>query len=407
MKILIINHYSGSSELGMAYRHYYFARELQTLGHEVLIIASRYSHLRISQPETSLQEWAEHCGIPHLWLAGCEYEGNGARRLLNMAGFAADLWRNAARIARQQSPDIVLASSPHPFCSYGAAKIARLAGARFIFEIRDLWPLSLMELGSISASHPLIRMLDHAETYGCKRADKVVSLLPCVHEYMVQRKVPPARWMVIPNGVVPDEWQEPWPSIPQAVERQLSALKNSGKHIVGYAGAHGLANALDTLIDAAALMHGSDVAFVLVGGGPEKAGLQQRVSESRLDNIHFIDPVRKDQIPALLQWFDIAYIGWNRQPLYRFGIAPNKLMDYMMAGRPVLHAVEAGNDAVSEAGCGVTVMPECAQEIVRGIRSLFALSAAERDALGRRGREFVMRNHAYPELAQRLLKACA
>ncbi len=407
MKILIINHYSGSSELGMGYRHYYFARELQTLGHEVLIVASRYSHLRITQPEASLQEWAEHCGIPHLWLAGCDYEGNGARRLLNMVGFAADLWRNAGRIARQQRPDIVLASSPHPFCSYGAAKIARLAGARFVFEIRDLWPLSLMELGSISASHPLIRMLDHAETYGCNRADKVVSLLPCVHEYMVQRNVPPARWTVIPNGIVLAEWQEPWPTLPQIVEKQLSDLKNAGKYVVGYAGAHGLANALGTLIDAAALMRGADVAFVLVGSGPEKAGLQKRAEDYGLKNIHFIDPVRKDQIPALLQWFDIAYIGWNRQPLYRFGIAPNKLMDYMMAARPVLHAVEAGNDAVSESGCGLTVRPESARAVARGVRALLSLSVGEREALGQRGRDFVMSNHAYPELAQRFLKACA
>ncbi len=77
-----------------------------------------------------------------------------------------------------------------------------------------------------------------------------------------------------------------------------------------------------------------------------------------LQNIYFIDPVKKEQIPALLQWFDVAYIGWRRQPLYRFGIAPNKLMDYMMAARPVLHAVEAGNDPVGEAGCGLTIEPE-------------------------------------------------
>src|SRR5690606_6102044 len=101
-----------------------------------------------------------------------------------------------------------------------------------------------------------------------------------------------------------------------------------------------------------------DMAFVLVGGGPDKPALQRWVAAERLSNVFFFDPIPKVQIPALLQRFDVAYIGWRRQPLYRFGIAPNKLMDYMMAARPILHAVEAGNDPVAEAGCGLTVTPE-------------------------------------------------
>lgn len=407
MRILIVNHYSGSSALGMGYRHFYMARELQALGHEVLIVASRYSHLRTSQPERSGPAWSEHCGVPHLWLAGCAYPNNGIRRLANMFGFAGDLWRSAAAIAREQHPDVVLASSPHPLSVYGASRIARLAGARFVFEIRDLWPLSLVELGSISHRHPLIRLLDHAESYGCRRAHKVVSLLPCVHDYMRQRGVDEGRWMVIPNGVVPGEWTEPWPALPETMHRFLGSLRLDGFHIVGYAGALGIPNEIDTLLSAASRLRGQKIAFVLVGNGSHKKLLQQRATVEDLRHVHFLDPVRKEQIPALLQWFDVAYIGWKRQPLYRFGIAPNKLMDYMMAGAPVLHAVEAGNDAVAEAGCGLTVAPADAEAVASGLQRLLALSEGERRAMGMRGKEFVMRNHSYPMLAQRLLQACA
>ncbi len=125
-----------------------------------------------------------------------------------------------------------------------------------------------------------------------------------------------------------------------------------------------------------------------------------------LQNVHFLEPVAKQQMPALLKWFDVAYIGWKRQPLYRFGIAPNKLMDYMMACRPVLMGIEAGNDAVSEANCGVTVKSENPQAVAHGIRSLLALGEDEREAMGQRGREFVLKNHTYPMLAQRFLAAC-
>jgi glycosyltransferase involved in cell wall biosynthesis len=109
----------------------------------------------------------------------------------------------------------------------------------------------------------------------------------------------------------------------------------------------------------------------------------------------------------LLREADIAYIGWKRQPLYRFGIAPNKLMDYMMAGVAVLHSVEAGNDPVAEANCGLTVAPESPDAVVVGLRELAALSPGARRAMGERGRGFVLAHHSYPVLARRFLEAIA
>jgi len=406
MRILIINHYSGSVELGMEYRHFYLAKELQALGHEVSIVASEFSHLRIAQPVQSTKKWTEHLGISHLWLSGRSYSGNGKRRLFNMLDFSGSLWHNALNIAVQRKPEIILASSPHPFCSYGAARLARIAGAKFIFEIRDLWPLSLMELGSMSPNHPLIRLLDHAEAYGCTHAHRVVSLLPCVDDYMARRGINWGKWAWVPNGISPSEWEMPVRISGPAVET-LSTLKAQGFSIVGYAGTHGLANSLDTLLDTAKLMQGENVVFVLVGGGSEKAALQRWVQVERLKNVRFFDPVDKPQIPALLQQFDVAYIGSPRQPLYRFGIAPNKLMDYMMAGRPVLMAIDAGNDPVAEAGCGLSVQPEDPQALAQGIRSLLGLSEDERKVLGQRGQAFVLKNHTYSVLAKRFLAACS
>ena len=131
----------------------------------------------------------------------------------------------------------------------------------------------------------------------------------------------------------------------------------------------------------------------------------QENMDERIGNVALFEPIPKAQIPALLAAADIAYIGWKRQPLYRFGIAPNKLMDYMMAGRAVLHSVEAGNDPVAESGCGLTVAPESASAIADGLRQLAALPAAERRAMGERGRAFVLAHHTYPVLAQRFIDA--
>ena len=121
----------------------------------------------------------------------------------------------------------------------------------------------------------------------------------------------------------------------------------------------GLPNALDHVLDAAHAWKSLPVALVMVGDGHERERLVRRLAAEGLAlQVQWLPPIPKAQVPAFLAAVDIALIGWQKVPIYRFGIAPNKLMDYMMAARPVLHAVAAGNDPVAEAGCGVTVAPE-------------------------------------------------
>jgi len=324
-----------------------------------------------------------------------------------MGAFATALYLRSKEIAREYKPDVVIASSTYPMDIWPAHRIARLAKAKLLFEVHDLWPLSPMELGGMSKWHPFIMLVQQAEDYAYRHADRVVSMLPKVREYMMSRGLAPEKLHFVPNGIDPGEWLTDTPDLPDKVRNTLGNLRAQGTAIVGYAGTHGVSNALDNMLDAARLMQGEKVAFVLVGGGPSKAGLQERASREKLDNIHFLDPVEKNRVPSLLSYFDIAYIGWHRHPLYRFGIAPNKLMDYMMAARPVLHAVEAGNDPVREAGCGMTIEPDNPQAVAAGVRSLLALPVEERRAMGERGKAFVLENLTYPVLGRRFLAACS
>lgn len=407
MRILYVNHYAGSPSYGMEYRPYYLAREWVRIGHDVQIIGASQSHIRSRQPELAGQCRLDETidGIHYIWLETSRYCGNGIGRVRNMASFVSRLYRESKRIATSFKPDVVIASSTYPMDIWPACRIAKLSGAKLVFEIHDLWPLTPMELGGMSRRHPFIMLLQAAEDYAYRHADAVVSMLPKVHDYVASRGVPRDRLHIVPNGVDPQEWAGS-AELQANVEATLSAIREAGNFVVGYAGTHGVSNSLHTLLDAAAILRDEKVAFVLVGGGPEKAGLQRRAHVEQLQNVRFIDPIAKEQIPALLQRFDIAYIGWQRQPLYRFGIAPNKLMDYMMAARPVLHAVEAGNDPVGEAGCGLTVAPENPEGAAQGIRNLLALSPGERQAMGLCGRRFVMDRHTYPILSERFLAAC-
>jgi len=406
MNILLVNHYAGSPRDGMEYRPYYLAREWVRAGHRVQIVAASYSHVRTRQPlvtRDALDEVID--GIAYRWLPTPAYAGNGLGRVKNIWAFLSRLWRETPRLVAGFQPDVVIASSTYPMDIWVVRRIARRARAKWVYEVHDLWPASPIELSGMSPRHPFILLCQKAENDAYRDADAVVSMLPVVAEHMRAHGLDLRKLHIVPNGVALDEWQGTPQALAPDLAETLAALKRDGRTIVGYAGSHGLPNALDVLLDAAALMKDEPIAFVLVGDGHEKARLAQRVRDEGLDHVTMLAPVPKAQIPALLAAFDIAYIGWQRVPIYRFGIAPNKLMDYMMAGRAVLHSVEAGNDAVAEAGCGLTVAPESAAAVAVGLRELAALTPEARAAMGERGRAFVVANHSYRVLAQRFIDA--
>jgi glycosyltransferase involved in cell wall biosynthesis len=264
-----------------------------------------------------------------------------------------------------------------------------------------------MELGGYSRWHPFIMLLQAAENFACRHADAIVSILPKVGAHLEAHGMAPGKLHLVPNGVDPAEWLGDGPDLDPALAAAIDRFKQEGRLVVGYAGTHGISNALQTLLDAAACLRGQPLAFVLVGSGPQKAELLRSAVSLGLADVHFFDPIPKAQVPSLLKRFDVTYIGWHRQPLYRFGISPNKLIDYMMAACPVVHAVEAGNDPVAEAGCGITVPPEQPHAIADAILRLMAMAPEQRARLGQRGRDFALANHAYPVLGQRFLTALA
>ncbi|WP_425261583.1 glycosyltransferase family 4 protein [Rubrivivax sp. RP6-9] len=402
MNILYINHYAGGPALGMEYRPYYLAREWVRAGHRVQMLAADFSHVRAKQPPAGD---SVHDGIAYRFYATPPYQGNGLGRVQNIWAFLRAAWRDTPRLVRTFRPDVVIASSTYPMDIWVARRIARRAGARLVYEVHDLWPLSPIELSGMSRRHPFIVLVQAAEDAAYRHADHVVSMLPKVHAYMASRGLDLKKLAIVPNGITLDEWQGSPEPLRADVEAALQAARAAGATVVGYAGSMGLPNALDTLLDAARLLRGTPLHCVLVGSGHEQARLVQRVADEGLANVQFLPPIPKAQIPGFLAQVDIAYIGWQRVPIYRFGIAPNKLMDYMMAGCAVLHAVEAGNDPVAEAGCGLTVAPQDPQATADGLRRLAALPAAERRAMGERGRAFVLAHHTYPVLAQRFLDA--
>lgn len=209
MNILLINHYAGSLGYGMEYRPYYFAREWVRSGHKVTVVGASYSHLRSKQPKVSQAFEEENVdGIRYVWLKAPAYEGNGFGRIKNMLAFLAGLYRYMDKLAGGVIPDAVIASSTYPLDIYPARRLAKRYRAKLVFEVHDLWPLSPMELGNMPPYHPFIMVMQAAENYAYRHADKVVSLLPKAKEHMVSHGMAEEKFVYIPNGICIEDWNE-------------------------------------------------------------------------------------------------------------------------------------------------------------------------------------------------------
>ena len=404
MNILLIDHYAGSCIHGMEYRPYYLAREWVRLGHQVTIVAASFSHLRTVPPTIDGRVTEESIdGVRYLWYRTPAYRGNGAGRVINIFSFVGKLLRHGRRLVRDYRPELVIASSTYPLDNLPAYRIARRASARLVYEVHDLWPLTPMELGGMSAHHPFIMLMQWAENFACRKADRVVSMLPNAGEHLREHGMAADKFVYVPNGVAVSEWSGDAGPLPPAHREAIDRIRSRGRFLLAYIGGHALSNALDTLIEAAVELERQNVAVVLVGQGVEKERLERCVRELGLEHTIFLPPVPKKLVPALLAEIDACYIGWTRSPLYRFGICPNKLLDYMMSGKPVIHAIEAANDLVAEAGCGVTIPPENSQAIVAATAQLLAKTPSERAAMGQRGKQYVIAHHQYPHLARQFL----
>lgn len=401
-RILLINHYAGSPQHGMEHRTFNFAREWVKLGHKVLIVAASYSHLRQQNPRLKgllARETIE--GVDYLWVRTPRYQGNGVARLINMLLFAVLLPSACRRAIAALRPDTVIASSTYTWDNWPAANYARKYGARYVYELHDIWPLTLIELAGMSPSNPFIWSLQKAENFACRSADRVISLLPAAQPHLIDHGMPPTHFAYVPNGVVEEEWLARAPAPVEHVAA-IREFQRDKRCLVGYVGGHNELDPLEPLIYAGADPALDGIGIVLIGNGSKKVHLEELAREKNSRTL-FLPAVPKVCVPELLGVFDILYLGFPRSPLYRFGVSPNKLFEYMMAGVPILSAVEAANDPVRDSGCGFSIPPDDGNALCQGLRDLAALPPDEKRAMGERGRQYVKQHHLICNLAKQFL----
>ena len=396
MNIWWINHYAvGPSHVGGT-RHYSLGRELVGHGHDVTVVASNFNHFsRASVPlergETYRVDVID--GVRFLWLRSPAYGGSGARRLWNMLYFARDVRRLGGRPALPE-PDVILGSSPHPFAALAASRLAQRRRVPFVLEVRDIWPRTLIDIGGMPSLHPIVLWLTRIERRLYRAAARIVSVLPGAVDHIAMQGGDPAKVVWVPNG------------IDLSLVSSVSEPPSGNGFKVMYAGSHGPANQLDTILDAARVIERegtpADCSFVLVGDGPDKERLRHRAETEGLASVRFDPPCAKRDLYALLGSADVFVATLRSSPLYRSGMSLNKLFDYLALGKPTVFGADVERNPIAESGAGIVVAPENTEAMVRALRKLAALDPAERMKMGRKGRTFVERHHDCARLAEHL-----
>jgi len=289
--------------------------------------------------------------------------------------------------ARRSGPaDVVLVSSPTFFSTFSAWLLARLKRARFVVEVRDLWPAIFVELGVLT-NRWVIEALELLELAVYRAADLVVVVSEGFRDNLVGRGVPGDKVHTIRNGVDLERFK-PWTGDVEETRRQLGA--QADETLVLYVGAHGISHGLTSIAEAAAKLSGVPIHLAFVGEGAAKRHLEQRVRELGLTNVSLLSGVPHHEVPALLAAADICLVPLRDVPLFSTFI-PSKMFEYLAAEKAVLGAVRGEPAEILRAAGAVVVEPEDAKAIAAGILEL-ADDPERRRSMGARGRDYVKRH---------------
>lgn len=389
--IWVINMFAGSPQSGWGERHYYLAQKWRAHGYAVTIVSSTYNHMfqHFAKDENTFN-FEEVNGIRFCWVKTPSYKATSILRFWAMLVFAFKAF--FVPVARAGKPHSIIVSSMPIFPTVtGWLLKKRYKASKFIFEIRDLWPLTPMYLLGYSKWHPVIIFIRFFETLGYKKSDYIVSLLPNAYKHIDKISKEPKKFRYIPNG------SDEQTILTEPLESPVQELIPQNKFMIAYTGTLSFANAMEFLMEATHIIKEESIHFLIVGDGYKVSELKEK---SNKKNTTFISKIPKSQVQTLLQHASVCYVGRYASPLYKYGVSYNKYFDYMLAKKPVLESSELIKDNVELSGCGIIVPPENAQAIADGIMQLYAMSAKEREAMGMKGYEYVKKYHSFEYLSR-------
>ena len=380
---------------GLSSRTYDFSRELVNRGHRVTMLTNSYCHFTHVERLAPHEKWRieEVDGIRVIWLRTIHYTGNSWGRGANMVSNA---WRSL-QVARSLSdkPDVVIGPSVPLGTGYAALEIAKSKGAAFVFEVRDVWPIALVDDGGLSKRNPVYYSFRFLEKHLYRKSHRISAVMPFLYDHVSESGGNPKNVGWIPNGVNFDRFS--------GFEGYDGGRKSP--LVAMYVGGFGAAHDVITIVRAAKILQekgNNGIRFVIVGDGVKRPECQREALLHALSNIEFRDPVAKSEVPRLQMESDILIACVLDSAAYRFGLNLNKMFDYFASGRPVVFSGNAPNDPVAESGAGFSIPPENPDAMVGALQKILGMSPEQRIEMGQRGRRFVENEYDMRKLAERM-----
>lgn len=330
------------------------------------------------------------------------HDSRASRRGLNYLSFAAGA--TAVALTRLPRLDSILVHGTPATAAVPALALKALRRTPFVFQVQDLWPQTVLSSGFLEGSSSRLERALHAYCDSVYRAASTVAVIsPGMATSIAERGVAPDKIELVPN------WADEAAFRPTPRRRDLAeALGITRPFTVMYAGIFGRYQQLGVLLDAARrLRDRTDIGFALVGGGVEEAELRQQAQRQRLDNVSFVPQQPFAAMADVLALGDVQLISLQDLPLFRATL-PSKVQATLAAGRPILGAV-VGDAArvVEQSGAGVVVKPGSGADLAEAIVGMADMSSQERDAMGRSGREYYLREYSESVVSAKLERLLA
>ena len=379
MHILLIHQaFTAINEPGGT-RHHEFARLLAKQGHQVSIIASTVSYLTGAKGEKT-KVVSEFDGLIHIYRAYTysALHKSFFHRLISFFSFMISSFFISLRISHV---DVVWGTSPPIFQSFTAWLVARIKRAKYLLEIRDLWPAFAIAVGVLQ-SKILIALSLWLERFLYRHADQLIVNSPGFIQHVQEKG---GKYItLIPNGADETFFQQ------DLQAKNYLSLQWKDQFVILYAGAHGMSNDLSTVLAAAQILADKkDILFAFLGDGKEKNHLIEEARKRNLMNVQFIDPVAKSEISAYFQAASACLAILKPLDLYKTTY-PNKVFDYMAAGKPIILAIDGViRDVVQDANCGYFCQPGDPRAIAQCILKLKELDPSALQALGENGKQYL------------------
>jgi glycosyltransferase involved in cell wall biosynthesis len=363
------------------------------LGGKAVVISSNANHLAKIPGFPSMYFHEIVDGVDTWWIKTIKYKGSASiRRILSWIDFEIKLWFMPKGLIGR--PDIVIVSSLSLLTILNGYWLKKRFGCKLIFEIRDIWPLTITEEGGFSPRNPFVMFLAWVERFGYKKSDIIVGTMPNLSEHVHEITGKKNDCHCVPLGYDPALYNNKEP-LPEGYEENY-ILKN--KFIIGHAGSIGRTNALDTFIQCALEMKDDPfIHFLLLGDGDLLGEYKRRVEG--LSNITFAPKVSKSQVQAVLSHCQVLYFSVLNSKVWRYGLSLNKVIDYMMAGKPIIASYNGYLSMINEAQCGFFVPSENVQALQQAIYRYSKMPKDQLELIGERGKEWLLKNRAYDKIA--------